>query len=102
MPTALAKDLRKLLERTTAAARVLAESACQAALENLAVHEKEYRSHMDREQRQLRNRLRARGKALGDLRDKSGRKTCATSKSWPPTSTGTGCCSPVFSPRIIY
>jgi hypothetical protein len=72
MPTALAKDLRKLLERTTAAARVLAESACQAALENLAVHEKEYRSHMDREQRQLRNRLRARGKALGDLRDKSG------------------------------
>ena len=72
MPTALAKDLRKLLERTTAAARVLAESACQAALENLAVHEKEYRSHMDGEQRLLRNRLRARGRALGDMRDKSG------------------------------
>lgn len=72
MPTALAKDLRKLLERTTAAARVLAESACQAALENLAVHEKEYRNHMDGEQRLLRNRLRARGRALGDMRDKSG------------------------------
>jgi hypothetical protein len=69
MPISLAKDLRKLLERTTAAARVLAESACRAALENLAVHEKEYRAHMSVEQRLLRNRLRARGRALGDRRD---------------------------------
>ena len=69
MPTSLAKDLRKLLERTTIAARVLAELACQAALENLAVHEKEYRAHMSVEQRLLRNRLRARGRALGDRRD---------------------------------
>jgi len=68
MPISLAKDLRKLLERTTAAARVLAESACRAALENLAVHEKEYRAHMSVEQRLLRNRLRARGRALGDRR----------------------------------
>jgi hypothetical protein len=47
----------------------LTESACQAALENLAVHEKEYRSHMTVEQRQLRNRLRARGRAAGDKRN---------------------------------
>ena len=43
MPVSLSKAHRKLLENTTAAARVLAESACRAALENLAVHEKEYR-----------------------------------------------------------
>jgi hypothetical protein len=69
MPTSLSKDHRKLLEKVTAAARVLAESACRAALENLAVHEKEYRAHMGVEQRRLRNRLRARGLALGDKRD---------------------------------
>ncbi len=69
MPTSLSKAHRKLLENTTAKARVLAESACKAALENLAVHEGEYRTHMSVEQRKLRNRLRARGKAIGDKRD---------------------------------
>jgi REP element-mobilizing transposase RayT len=69
MPTSLSKEHRKHLEKTTADARILAESACRAALENLAVHEKEYRSHMSVEQRLLRNRLRARGRALGDKRD---------------------------------
>lgn len=69
MPTSLSKEQRRLLEKTTADARILAESACRAALENLAVHEKEYRAHMTVEQRLLRNRLRARGRALGDKRD---------------------------------
>lgn len=69
MPICLSKENRRLLEKTTADARVLSESACRAALENLAVHEKEYRSHMSVEQRLLRNRLRARGRALGDKRD---------------------------------
>ena len=69
MPVSLSKAHRKLLESVTADARVLAESACTAALENLAVHEKEYRAHMRLEQRELRNRLRARGRALGDVRD---------------------------------
>ncbi len=69
MPVSLSKAHRKLLENTTAAARVLAESACRAALENLAVHEKEYRGHMSVDQRKLRNRLRARGRAIGDVRD---------------------------------
>jgi len=69
MPTSLSKEFRKLLEKATADARVLAESACRAALENLAVHEKEYRSHMSVDQRKLRNRLRSRGKALGHPRD---------------------------------
>jgi hypothetical protein len=69
MSTSLADVHRKLLEKVTADARVLAESACRAALENLAVHEGEYRSHMDVEQRLLRNRLRSRGRAIGDARD---------------------------------
>ena len=69
MPTSLSKEHRKLLENTTSKAHVLAESACRAALENLAVHEKDYRAHMSVEQRLLRNRLRARGRAIGDTRD---------------------------------
>ena len=71
MPISLSKAERKLLEKTTTDARNVAESACRAALENLAVHEKDFRAHMvDKpEQRRLRNRLRARGRALGDRRD---------------------------------
>ncbi|MEQ1762345.1 MAG: SAM-dependent DNA methyltransferase [Pyrinomonadaceae bacterium] len=71
MTISLAKDLRNTLAKTTAAARLRAESASKAALENLAVHEKEYRSHMTVEQRTLRNQLRARGRALGDPLDKA-------------------------------
>ena len=69
MPTTLPKTQRKLLEKVTQDARDIAERAARAALENLAVHEKDYRGHMAVDQRQLRNRLRARGRALGDPRD---------------------------------
>lgn len=69
MPTSLPKDLRNQLARITLAARDRAESAARAALENLAVHEKDYRPHMTVEQRLLRNRLRARGRTLGDRLD---------------------------------
>ena len=69
MPTSLSKEHRKLLENTTTAARVRAESGCRAALEYLAVHEPEPRDHMTDEQRRLRERLRARGQALGDACD---------------------------------
>ncbi len=68
MPS-LPRTLRTQLSRVTLDAREAAEQACRAALENLAVHEKEYRGHMSVEQRQLRNRLRARGRALGDQLD---------------------------------
>ncbi len=71
MPS-LSKDLRNLLARTTLHAREQAEQAVRAALENLAVHEREYRPHMGVEQRLLRNRLRARGRAAGDERDTNG------------------------------
>lgn len=65
MPT-LSTELRRQLNRITLDAREVAEKACRAALENLAVHEKEYRGHMDKGLQQLRNRLRARGRSLGD------------------------------------
>jgi hypothetical protein len=68
MPT-LSKELRTQLSKVTLAARTRAEAAAQAALENLAVHEREPRGHMSVEQRKLRNRLWARGRALGDTHD---------------------------------
>ena len=69
MPGPLSKEHRKQLEKATLRARVLAEQACEAALENLAVHEGKYRAHMSAAQRGLRNQLRERGRALGDVRD---------------------------------
>ena len=71
MPNSLSKDLRNKLARVTLDARTRAEQAARAALENLAVHEKDYRAHMAPTQRQLRNRLRAKGRALGDARNES-------------------------------
>lgn len=65
----LPRDQRDQLAKTTEAARTQAEEAVRASIENLAVHEKDYRPHMSVEQKQLRNRLRARGRALGDDRD---------------------------------
>jgi hypothetical protein len=75
MPISLSKEHRKLLENTTGQARALAEMASKAALENLAVHEKEYRAHMSDKQRGLRNRLRSRARALGDVRDAKGEQS---------------------------
>lgn len=68
MPT-LAKELRNTLAKVTLDARARSEAAARAALENLAVHEREPRGHMAVPQRKLRNRLRARGRALGDTLD---------------------------------
>jgi hypothetical protein len=68
MAASLSRELRNQLARVCLAARARAEAAARAALENLAVHEREYRTHMTIEQRQLRNRLRARGRMLGDER----------------------------------
>ena len=65
----LSKENRNQLAKVTLQARAVAEKACRASIHNLAVHEKEYRSHMLLEQRKLRNRLRARGRALGDELD---------------------------------
>ena len=69
MPNALPKDLRNQLAKVTLEARACADQAVRAALEHLAVHEKIYRPHMTVADRKLRNRLRAKGRALGDKRD---------------------------------
>jgi hypothetical protein len=74
MPVPLSTTHRNRLQAITSDAREAATGICRTALENLAVHEGDYRPHMSMDQRLLRNRLRARGKALGDARDeRSGR-----------------------------
>ena len=67
MASSLSKEQRNQLAKVTSAARAYAESAAKAALENLAVHESKPRSHMKDDAKKLRNRLRARGRALGDV-----------------------------------
>lgn len=75
MPAPLSITHRNRLQTITSDARDEATRICRVALENLAVHEGDYRPHMSVDQRLLRNRLRARGKALGDARDeRSGRQ----------------------------
>ena len=69
MSKTLAKELRKKLEKITLSARTAAEKAAESSLQFLAVHEAKPRPHMDPSQRAMRNRLRARGKSLGDVRD---------------------------------
>ena len=65
----LASNLRRQLERTVADAREVAETGARVALEGLAVHDREPFAHMDAGQRALRQRLRARGRQLGDSRE---------------------------------
>lgn len=65
----LARDLRKKLEATVKEARRVAEAGARKTLDQLAVHHHEPWGTMTSEQRRLRNRLRAHGRQLGDLRD---------------------------------
>jgi hypothetical protein len=71
MPT-LRTDLRDKLERTCITARNLAERAAKDALQSLAVAHHEPYGHMKPEQRNLRNKLRARARQLGDTQDAKG------------------------------
>jgi hypothetical protein len=66
---ALASDLRKTLENTVVKARDKAEGGARDALTALAVGASEPFASMSEEERKLRNRLRARGRQLGDQRD---------------------------------
>ncbi len=66
---ALASDLRKTLEATVVKARDKAEGGARDALTALAVDSSEPFASMSEEERKLRNRLRARGRQLGDQRD---------------------------------
>jgi hypothetical protein len=65
----LTRELRRTLESTVLAARDQAEAGARQALEQLAVHHHEPWGTLSPEDRTLRNRLRARGRQLGDLLD---------------------------------
>lgn len=68
MPS-LASPLRKYLENTVKQARRAAETGARKALDLLAVGHHEPWGSLKPEQRRLRNRLRAHGVQLGDVRD---------------------------------
>ncbi len=73
MPS-LSPDLRRKLETTIRDARELAEAGAKAALKQLAVDQAEAFAHLSAEQRELRNRLRARSRQLGDVRGDKGQQ----------------------------
>ena len=62
-------QLRNRLEAAVKQARRTAEAAARVAVERLHVGNAEPGSHLNADERQLRNRLRAHGRQLGDGRD---------------------------------
>lgn len=67
--TTLVRELRRSLESTVREARRTAEAGARKVIEQLAVHNHEPWPNMTPAQRELRNRLRAHGRQLGDRRD---------------------------------
>jgi hypothetical protein len=67
----LPTPLRKQLAATVQRARVVAEDGARNALQALAVHEADPYPHMDEAQRQLRRKLRAQARQLGDTESKT-------------------------------
>jgi len=65
----LSRDLRRALENTVRQARRTAETGARKVIEQLAVHHHEPWPGMTPSQRELRNRLRAHGRQLGDRHD---------------------------------
>jgi hypothetical protein len=59
-------DLRSTLESTVEEAREVAETGANAVLNQLGVGERDKPDYLDDEQAELRRRLRARGRQLGD------------------------------------
>lgn len=64
----LDKALRRALESTVIKARDIAELAATQALTRLSVGEARPADYLNEEQRELRNRLRAHGRQLGDIK----------------------------------
>jgi len=64
--SSLSTPLRRQLENAIKQARKIAEGGAHHALEALAVHEPDPYRHMDEAQRDLRKKLRAQAKQLGD------------------------------------
>ena len=67
----LDRRLRKQLENTIVNARVKSEIAAKVALERLCVGDIKPGEHLTEEMRQQRNRLRAHGRQLGDIRQEN-------------------------------
>src|SRR5437899_2526489 len=66
----LSRELRRVLERVVLEAREVAESAAEATLrDRLAVDRKDAWPSLTTTEKDLRNRLRARGRQVGDKRD---------------------------------
>ena len=72
MPTLLS-ELRNKLKRVVIEARDVAEVGARAVLESFAVDHREPYLHINPAQRELRNKLRAQARQLGDRQDSSGR-----------------------------
>lgn len=68
----LEKSLRNQLERTVKEARDIAEEAAKAALKQIGVGEANPPSHLTVKEKDLRRRLRAHGRQLGDTRYTNG------------------------------
>lgn len=68
--TILETPLRRNLEKIIRKAREIAESASEDAIRRLGVGESKAPSHLNDEEKALRRRLRAHGRALGDVLDK--------------------------------
>ncbi len=66
---ALASDLRRQLENVVIQARDVAEAAARSALQKRAVDAAEPFPHFNAAEKEQRNRLRARGRQVGDVRD---------------------------------
>ncbi len=73
MPDSLPPDLRGRLDKAVREARRVAEAAARDALEALAVDRNRPHESMSLRDQALRNRLRARGRQLGDRRDRRAR-----------------------------
>jgi hypothetical protein len=69
----LSTPLRRQLENTVKQARKMADAGARKALEALAVHEPDPFKHMTEAQRDLRRKLRAQAKQLGDGESQSRR-----------------------------
>jgi len=68
MHAPLDKALRRALEATVVKARDIAEAAAREDLQRLTVGDAVAGGYLDESQRKLRNRLRAHGRQLGDMR----------------------------------
>ncbi len=71
----LDKALRRALEATVVKARDIAELAASQALNRLSVGEAKAAEYLNDQQRQLRTRLRAHGRQLGDSKQANGQQS---------------------------